>query len=55
MGIEEGEKVQTKGIGNILNKIITENFQILRKRSLSRYRTPKDTTKMKPLHGTQFS
>jgi hypothetical protein len=26
MDIEEGEKVQTKGISNIVNKIITENF-----------------------------
>jgi hypothetical protein len=26
MGIEDGEEVQTKGIYNILNKIITENF-----------------------------
>jgi hypothetical protein len=25
MGIEEGEEVQTKGICNIFNKIITEN------------------------------
>jgi archaeosine-15-forming tRNA-guanine transglycosylase len=28
MGIEEGEEVQAKGIRNIFNKIITENFQI---------------------------
>jgi hypothetical protein len=26
MGIEEGERVQAKGIHNIFNKIITENF-----------------------------
>jgi hypothetical protein len=31
MGIEEGEEVQAKGIGNILNKIITENFPNLEK------------------------
>jgi hypothetical protein len=31
MGIEEGEKVQTKGIRNIFNKIITENFSNLGK------------------------
>jgi hypothetical protein len=31
MGIEEGEEVQTKGIGNIFNKIITENFPNLEK------------------------
>jgi hypothetical protein len=26
MGIEEGKEVQAKGIHNIFNKIITENF-----------------------------
>jgi hypothetical protein len=26
MGIEEGEEVQEKGMRNIFNKIITENF-----------------------------
>jgi predicted homoserine dehydrogenase-like protein len=26
MGIEEGEEVQAKGIHNIFNKIMTENF-----------------------------
>jgi phosphatidate phosphatase PAH1 len=31
MGIEEGEEVQGKGIRNIFNKIITENFQNLEK------------------------
>jgi hypothetical protein len=31
MGIEEGEKVQAKGIHNIFNKIITENFPNLEK------------------------
>jgi hypothetical protein len=31
MGIEEGEEVQTKGICNIFNKIITENFPNLEK------------------------
>jgi chromosome segregation ATPase len=31
MGIEEGEEVQTKGISNIFNKIITENFPNLEK------------------------
>jgi hypothetical protein len=29
MGIEEGEEVQTKGMSNIFNKIITENFPSL--------------------------
>jgi hypothetical protein len=31
MDIEEGEEVQTKGIWNILNNIITENFPNLGK------------------------
>jgi hypothetical protein len=31
MGIEEGEEVQAKGIRNIFNKIITENFPNLEK------------------------
>jgi hypothetical protein len=31
MGIEEGEEVQVKGIHNIFNKIITENFPNLEK------------------------
>jgi hypothetical protein len=31
MGIEEGEKVQAKGVCNIFNKIITENFPNLEK------------------------
>jgi hypothetical protein len=31
MGIEEGEEVQAKGICNIFNKIITENFPNLQK------------------------
>jgi archaeosine-15-forming tRNA-guanine transglycosylase len=31
MGIEEGEDVQAKGIHNIFNKMITENFPNLEK------------------------
>jgi hypothetical protein len=31
MDIEEGEEVQPKGISNIFNKIITENFTNLMK------------------------
>jgi hypothetical protein len=31
MGIEEGEEVQGKGMSNIFNKIITENFPNLEK------------------------
>jgi hypothetical protein len=34
MGIEEGEEVQAKGIHNIFNKIITENFPNLEKTML---------------------
>jgi hypothetical protein len=40
MGIEEGEEVQAKGVHNIFNKIITENFPIWRKLCSFRYRTP---------------
>jgi hypothetical protein len=31
MGIEEGKEVQAKGMQNILNKILTENFLNLEK------------------------
>jgi hypothetical protein len=31
MGIKEGEKLQAKGICNIVNKIIAENFPNLKK------------------------
>jgi archaeosine-15-forming tRNA-guanine transglycosylase len=31
MGIEEGEEVRAKGMHNIFNKIITENFPNLEK------------------------
>jgi hypothetical protein len=31
MGIEEGEEVQAKGMRNIFNKIVTENFPNLEK------------------------
>jgi hypothetical protein len=31
MGIEEGEEVQAKGMHNIFNKIVTENFPNLEK------------------------
>jgi hypothetical protein len=31
MGIEEGEEVKDKGIHNVFNKIITENFPNLEK------------------------
>jgi hypothetical protein len=31
MGVEEGEKVQTKGINNLFNRIIAENIPNLEK------------------------
>jgi hypothetical protein len=31
MGIEEGEEVQAKGMHNVFNKIMTENFPNLEK------------------------
>jgi hypothetical protein len=31
MGIEEGEEVQAKGMHNLFNKIITENYSNLEK------------------------
>jgi hypothetical protein len=44
MGIEEGEEVQPKGMCNIFNKIITENFPNLEKtmpiQVQEAYRTP---------------
>jgi hypothetical protein len=58
MGIEKGEVVQAKGIHNIFNKIITENFPNLKKvlsiqvKKVSR--TP-DLTKIEPPHGTLSS
>jgi hypothetical protein len=54
MGIEEGEEVQEKGIHNIVNKIITENFPNLKKFCPHRYRKPpghqRDLAKMEPPH-----
>jgi hypothetical protein len=48
MGIEEGEEVQAKGIPNIFNKIITENFPNLEEA----YRTPNrlDQNRITPQH-----
>jgi hypothetical protein len=40
MVIEEGEKVQEIGIGNIFNKIITANFPNFEKSLPFRYRKP---------------
>jgi hypothetical protein len=51
MGIKEGEEVQTKGIHNIFNKIITEKFPNIEKVCPFRYRKPPrhqtDMTKIK--------
>jgi hypothetical protein len=43
MGIEEGEKVQAKGICNIFHKIKTDNFPNLRKVCPFRYNSLQDT------------
>jgi archaeosine-15-forming tRNA-guanine transglycosylase len=40
MGIEEGEEVQAKGMHNIFNKIITENFPNLEKSMPYRCKRP---------------
>jgi hypothetical protein len=56
MGIEEGKEVQAKGIHNIWNKIITENFPNLQKAMLIQVRgasrTPNrlDQNKTNPQH-----
>jgi hypothetical protein len=51
-GVEEREEMQAKGIHNIFNNIITENFIILRKFCPFRYRKPPghqtDLTKIEP-------
>jgi hypothetical protein len=55
MDIEEGEEVQAKGIHNMFNKIITENFPNLEKVFPFRYMKPaghqRDLTKVEPPHG----
>jgi hypothetical protein len=56
MGIEEGEEVQAKGICNIFNKIITENFPNLEKvmpiqvQEASRMPNRLDQNKISPPH-----
>jgi hypothetical protein len=54
MGIEEGEQVQAKGIHNIVNKIMTENFPNLEKtmpiQVQEASRTPNNLTKIEPSH-----
>jgi hypothetical protein len=37
MSIEEGEEAQVKGISNMFNKIMAENFPILKKENPLRY------------------
>jgi hypothetical protein len=54
MGTEEREEVQAKGIRNIFNKIIMENFPTLKKvlpiQVQEASRTPTDLTKITPPH-----
>jgi diaminopimelate epimerase len=54
MGIEKGEEVQAKGIHNIFNKIITENFTNLEKTMPIQVevasRTPNNFTKIELPH-----
>jgi hypothetical protein len=54
MDIEEGDEVKAKGICNIFNKIITENFPNLEKIMPFRYRKPQghqtDLTKIELPH-----
>jgi hypothetical protein len=45
MGIEEGKEVQAKGISNIFNKIITENFPNLEKTMLIQVQAASRTLK----------
>jgi hypothetical protein len=51
MVIEEEEEVQTKGVCNLFNKIIAENFPNLKK-ELSKYRTSNrlDLNRASPWH-----
>jgi hypothetical protein len=53
MGME-AEEMQAKGICNIFNKIIAENFPNIKKELSIRYRKPPghqtDLTKIEPLH-----
>jgi hypothetical protein len=54
MGIEEGEEVQAKGIHNIFNKIMTENFPNLEKtmpiQVQKASRTPNRLDQIEPPH-----
>jgi hypothetical protein len=56
IGMEEGEEVQAKGIGNIFNKIIAEKFPNLKKempievQKASRTPNRYDQTRTSPWH-----
>jgi hypothetical protein len=56
MGVEEGEEIQTKGIHNLFNRIIAENFLNLEKERVTQvqeaYRTPnnQDQKRNTPRH-----
>jgi hypothetical protein len=53
MGIEDGEEVQAKGLCNIFNKIITENFSNLKRFAHSctgSLQDSKQMSKIEPLH-----
>jgi hypothetical protein len=54
VGIEEGEEVQAKGICNVFNKIITENFPNLEKnipiQEQETSRTPKKLDQYRTTH-----
>jgi ribosomal protein S7 len=43
--VEEGKKIQTKGIDNLLNKIITENIPNLKKERVTQMQEALQNTK----------
>jgi hypothetical protein len=64
MGIEEGGEIQTKGIDNLFNTIIAENFPNLEKERVTQvqevYRTPngqdqKETPQIHHHKNTQYT
>jgi hypothetical protein len=52
MGIEEGEEVQAKGMHNLFNKIITENFPNLEKSMQVQMQEASRTTNRPEQHRT---
>jgi hypothetical protein len=56
MDVEEGEEIQTKGIDNLFNRLIAENFPNLEKERVTQvqevYRTPnhQDQKRNNPRH-----